>query len=86
MYLGNATAGIWKGPAYINFNSSLDKDFPIKEGLRFNFHAEAFNTFNHTELQSPGYNNTVSPNMIGFGAINAAYPNRSIQLSGHFIF
>jgi hypothetical protein len=86
MYLGNAVVGTWKGPSYINFNLSLDKDFPVYESVKFNFHAEAFNAFNHTELQAPGYNNTVSPNTIGFGAISSAFPNRTLQLSGHFIF
>ncbi len=86
MYLGNATVGVWKGPAYSNFNASLDKDFPIAEGIKLNFHAEAFNAFNHTELMSPSYNNQVSPNTIGFGAISSAFPNRSLQLSGHVIF
>ena len=86
MYLGNGTVGVWKGPAYINFNTSLDKDFPIGEWVKLNFHAEAFNTFNHTELEAPGYNNQVSPNTIGFGAISTAFPNRSLQLSGHIIF
>lgn len=86
MYLGNATVGTWKGPSYINFNLSLDKDFPITEGIKFNFHAEAFNAFNHTELEAPGYNNQVSPNTSGFGAISSAFPNRSLQLSGHFVF
>jgi len=86
MYLGNAITGVWKGPSSINFNNSLDKDFPIGERLKLNFHAEAFNTFNHTELQSPGYNDGVGPNMIGFGAISSANAPRNIQLSGHIIF
>ena len=86
MYLGNATVGVWKGPAYINFNASMDKDFPIAEGVKLNFHAEAVNVLNHTELNAPNYNNQVSPNTIGFGAISSANPNRSLQLSLHCIF
>ena len=86
MYLGNATVGVWKGPAYINFDASLDKDFPIRESLKLNFHAEAFNVLNHTELNAPSYNNQVRTNMIGFGAISSARNNRSLQLSTHIIF
>src|ERR1019366_9535777 len=86
MYLGNAIVGVWKGPAYINLNLSLDKDFPIAEGVKFNFHVEAFNALNHTELNAPGYNNQVSPNTIGFGAISSANANRSLQMSAHFVF
>ena len=86
MYLGNAVVGVWKGPAYANLNLSLDKDFVVVEAVKFNFHVEAFNALNHTELNAPGYNNQVSPNTIGFGAISSANPNRSIQLSAHFVF
>ncbi len=88
MFLGNATAGVWKGPAsgIEDFNASLDKDFGIWESVKLNFHAEAFNALNHTVLNSPGYNNTVGPNTQGFGIISTANAPRSIQLSFHAIF
>lgn len=88
LFLGNATYGVWKGPAsgVEDFNASLDKDFKIAESTKFNFHAEAFNILNHTVLQSPGYNNSVGPNTQGFGIISSAAAPRNIQLSLHFIF
>ena len=68
LFLGNATYGVFKGPAsgIQDFNASLDKDFGIWETLKLNFHAEAFNVLNHTVLDGPGYgNDTVGPNYTG---------------------
>jgi len=88
MFLGNATVGVWKGPAsgIEDFNASLDKDFGIWESVKLNFHAEAFNALNHTVLNAPGYNNTVGPNAQGFGIISGADAPRSVQLSFHLKF
>jgi hypothetical protein len=86
LFLGNATYGVWKGPYTYNVNGSLDKDFAIVERYKINVHAEAFNAFNHTELNGPDYNNTVGPNTQGFGVISSAAAPRNVQLSLHFIF
>lgn len=93
LFFGNATYGVFKGPAsgVLDFNASLNKDFPIKERYKLNFHVAAFNAFNHTVLEfnpstAPLYNSTVGPNTIGFGAINTAAAPRNVQLSAHFIF
>jgi hypothetical protein len=88
LFLGNATTGVFKGPAsgIEDFNASLDKDFDIWESVKLNFHAEAFNVLNHTVLNMPGYNNTVGPNTQGFGIISTADAPRNIQLSFHAIF
>ena len=87
LYLGNAIVGVIKGPAQgLIVNGSLDKDFQIVESFKLNFHAEAFNAFNHTVLGAPGYNNTVGPNTQGFGIISSAAAPRNIQLSLHLIF
>ncbi len=88
LFLGNAAYGVFKGPAsgIEDFNASLDKDFNLVESLKLNFHAEAFNALNHTVLNLPGYNNTVGPNMLGFGVISTANAPRNIQLSLHVIF
>ena len=88
LFLGNATPGVFKGPAsgVLDFNANLDKDFKIAEGYKFNFHAEAFNALNHTVLNAPSYNNTVGPNMQGFGVISSANAPRNMQLSLRFVF
>lgn len=88
LFLGNATTGVFKGPAsgIEDFNASLDKDFGIWDSLKLNAHVEALNVLNHTVLNAPGYNNTVGPNTQGFGVISTANAPRSIQLSFHVIF
>ncbi|MDR3411233.1 MAG: hypothetical protein P4L87_09865 [Formivibrio sp.] len=88
LFLGNATPGVFKGPAsgVLDFNANLDKDFKIAESYKFNFHAEAFNALNHTVLNAPSYNNTVGPNIQGFGVISSASAPRNMQLSLRFVF
>ncbi len=48
------------GPSIVNFDMSLQKDFPIKEKVRLRLRADAFNVFNHTEFS--GYNATLNFN------------------------
>jgi hypothetical protein len=88
LFLGNAQYGVFKGPAsgIEYFNASLDKEFKIAEGYNLGFQLEAFNAFNHTVLNGPGYNNTVGPNTLGFGIISSANAPRNVQLSLHFKF
>ena len=46
---GNAGRNILRNPNRTNFDMALFKHFAIKESLAFEFRAEAFNIFNHTE-------------------------------------
>lgn len=48
------------GPSVVNFDMGLQKEFSIKERVRFQFHVDAFNVFNHTEFS--GYNSTLNFN------------------------
>jgi len=51
---GNARKDIALGPGRFNFDTSLYKTFKIHESTNFEFRAESFNTFNHTEFNSIG--------------------------------
>jgi hypothetical protein len=72
---------------------ALFKHFTIKESVGFEFRAEAFNIFNHTEWSAiagaagsaggSGNNVTTSP---GFGQINTAHNPRILQLGAKFLF
>lgn len=88
LFLGNATYGVFKGPAsgIEYFNASLDKEFRIVENYNLGFQIQAFNALNHTVLNLPAYNNTVGPNTQGFGIISSANAPRNMQLSLHFRF
>ena len=46
---GNARKDIVLGPGRFNFDTSLYKTFKIHESTNFEFRAESFNTFNHTD-------------------------------------
>jgi hypothetical protein len=46
---GNAGRNSLRNPAYTNFNMALYKNIAVAESVHFEFRAEAFNVFNHTE-------------------------------------
>jgi len=46
---GNAGRNSLRNPGYNNFNMALYKNFKVKERAAFEFRAEAYNVFNHTE-------------------------------------
>jgi hypothetical protein len=79
---GNAGKDAIRGPGRVNFNTSLYKSFAIREGTRFEFRAESFNTFNHTQFN--GVNNTLGNG--NFGQVNSYYDPRSLEFGGKFIF
>jgi hypothetical protein len=89
LFLGDATYGVFKGPAsgVENFSASIDKEFTLAENYKLGFQLESFNVLNHVVLDAPDYNNTVGPNTLGFGIIStAANAPRNLQLSLHFKF
>jgi hypothetical protein len=51
-YFGNGGTGTILGPGLINFDMAFYKDFRIKERHNFEFRAELFNTFNHTNFNA----------------------------------
>jgi hypothetical protein len=72
------------GPSFWNLDMSLFRQFPVGEGRRFEFRAEAFNLFNHVDLGQP---NSDLNSGSSFGTINGtASTARQLQLAGKFIF
>ncbi len=61
---GTAGRNVLRNPSRTNFDMSLFKHFAIKESLAFEFRAEAFNIFNHTQWANLGGddNQAGSPN------------------------
>ncbi len=51
---GDAGRNSLRNPGYVNFNMALYKNFYVKERVYFEFRAEAFNIFNHTEWGNIG--------------------------------
>jgi len=50
---GTAGVNIVRGPAASNLDLALFKNFQVKEGFRFQFRVEFFNSLNHTVLGNP---------------------------------
>jgi hypothetical protein len=91
---GDAGRNLLRNPTVTNFDVGLFKQFYVTEKKHFEFRAEAFNVFNHTEFS--GVNNTLNcyqadgvacaapPN--GFLMPNGAHEPRLLQLGLKFIF
>lgn len=71
-----------RGPSAFSFDSSLHKQFQVREGHRLTFRFEMFNALNHRILNNPvGTRN--NPN---FGQITGASGGRNIQLALKYNF
>jgi hypothetical protein len=71
------------GPGFLEFQSSLIKDFPVRENQRFEFRLEAFNLFNHPNFSNPASKYGAG----GFGLINSTSNSpRQLQLGFKYMF
>jgi hypothetical protein len=50
--IGNSGRNSFRGPAYYNVDLSLIKKFRVTETSSFQFRAEAYNAFNHTQFST----------------------------------
>ena len=82
---GDAPVGDIIGPNYYQWDMSLRKTFnlPFREGMRLMFQADAFNTFNRANWNSPTVNNAGTST---FGQITGSLPGRVLQFGGKFNF
>ncbi len=79
---GNAGRNILEGPGLQTLNVSLIKETPLRDNLRMQFRAEAFNVMNRTNYDLPG-NFVGTPN---FGRILSAGSPRHIQFGLRLLF
>jgi hypothetical protein len=81
---GNAGRNLITGPAYVNLDASLAKDFKIMERYTLDIRAEAFNAANTVHLSNPDPNF----NSGTFGQINSVLgsSNRVAQLAAKILF
>lgn len=76
-----------RGPNYTNVNASLTKNVRFDDKWLIQFRAEAFNVFNHPQLNNP--NTSFSPNTSNvntnslFGVITSALDPRDFQIGIH---
>ena len=81
-FYGNAMTGVIRGPGQEIYNMALFKEFHITEANYFEFRAEAFNAFNHTNPQNP---NATLGN-ANYGKVTAAYDPRIMELALRYRF
>jgi hypothetical protein len=79
---GNARRGTIRGPGIERWDLSVFKNIKVTEGTRFQFRAEAFNVFNHTNFQDIDTN----VNSESFGQVVGTHQPRIIQLGLKFTF
>jgi hypothetical protein len=73
--VGNASRNPVAGPAYRTLDVMLGKTFPIREQVRAEFRAEAFNVTNTPSLMAPN----VNFGNAAFGTITRAYDPRVFE-------
>jgi hypothetical protein len=78
---GTLGRGAVRGPGSVNFDFALSKTFKITERIKFQFRADMFNGFNHTNFSGL----VVDLDNARFGQVTSAGA-RSIQLNGRLTF
>ena len=81
-----------RGPRFQNWDTSIDKNWELKDRMRVQFRAELFNTFNHPNFFSPsgttysGCDPNADPAHCSsnLGQITSSFESRQIQLAGKF--
>ena len=74
------------GPKYWSADLSLVKNFHITERVNFQFRAEAFNLFNHTNFQLPGNNSNNQILKGTFGCACSTFDPRELQFGAKVSF
>jgi outer membrane receptor protein involved in Fe transport len=85
---GDSGRNILRGPNYVDFDVSLGKGFRIREGMRLEVRADAFDALNHPNFNLP--NSSIVPGSTTVGQITSTTtnggPDRIIQLGARFTF
>jgi len=83
-YFGDVPRNSLRGPGAANWDMSLLKNFTLPEKLNFQFRAEYFNIFNHTNFSNPA---SAVSTASTFGVISAVNNNpRILQLAARLSF
>jgi hypothetical protein len=85
---GNSEPGILRGPREVSFATAVNKTFPITERVGFELRAEAFNIFNHPNINSINttYSFSQTTNASSFGYASSAGDMRQMEFSGRLTF
>lgn len=87
---GNMTQKPIRGPGRNNWNTSIFKNFVVKEKVNMQLRGEAYNTFNHTQFS--GVDTTITYNAAGVntrtssGQLTSARDPRIMQIAVRIMF
>ncbi len=79
---GNSGRGVVLGPGYGRWDMALSRDIKVHEDIKFQFRAEAFNIFNHTNPL--GVNTSLTSTL--YGRVTSTRDPRLVQLGLKFYF
>jgi hypothetical protein len=79
---GNAGRGVVVGPGFQRWDVALMKNIAVREDMHFQFRAEAFNVFNHTNFNTVGTTFGTST----FGKVTGVRDPRIMQVALKFYF
>jgi hypothetical protein len=80
---GNSEPGVLRGPREVSFATAVNKNFPITEHAGIVLRAEAFNLFNHPNINSfnSTWSNNLTTNAANFGYASTAGDMRQMEFS-----
>ncbi len=85
---GNSQPGVLRGPKEVSFATAVNKTFPITERVGAQLRAEAFNVFNHPNINSINstYSFNQATNQSNFGYATSAGDMRQMEFSARITF
>ncbi len=88
--IGDMPAMAVRGPGVNNFNTSVFKNFRVRERFNFQLRGESYNTFNHTQYSGVGtsiqFNAAGANTTTSAGTITSARDPRYLQLALRLMF
>jgi hypothetical protein len=85
---GDSQPGVLRGPREIAFATAINKTFPVADRVGIQLRAEAFNVFNHPNINSinTSFNFSQASNASAFGYATAAGDMRQLEFSARITF
>lgn len=87
---GNSARYILRGPGVNNWDISAIKDFPVRDQMRFQFRAEAYNAFNHSQFSAMDttakFDAAGNQTNTGLSSFTSARTPRILQFALRFYF
>jgi len=85
---GNSEPGVLRGPKEVSFAAAVNKTFPITERAGVQFRVEAFNLFNHPNINAINatFSSSSATNASNFGYATSAGDMRQVEFSARLNF